>query len=185
MDRSDAELVRAAQTGDDDAFEALLWRHYDSAFAIALALAGDRDEAEDVVQDAFVRAWGRIGQCRKPEKFRAWLGSVVRSVALNRLQSRKRRRQTPLDTVSLTSDSASPAAAAEGRELRERLEAALRGLPEVQREAVVLYDLEGWSHAEVAELLGISVLMSRRHVSDGRKALREALGRDHDGEEPA
>lgn len=175
MERTDAELVRRAQEGDDEAFEVLLIRHFDDAFAVALGVAVDRDEAEDVLQDAFVRAWERIGQCRHPERFRGWLGTVVRSTALNRVESRKRRRQTPLDDVTLAAETDPPSARAERAELRARLEAALQTLSEVQRQAVLLYDLEGWSHAEVAELLEISVLMSRRHVSDGRKRLREQL----------
>lgn len=183
MERTDAELVRRAQDGDDAAFEVLLLRHFDGAFAVALGVAADRDEAEDVLQDAFVRAWERIGQCRHPERFRGWLGSVVRSTALNRVESRKRRRQTPLEDVTLEAETASPSRRAELAELRARLEEALATLPEVQRQAVLLYDLEGWSHAEVAELLGISVLMSRRHVSDGRKRLREELGSERAQEE--
>lgn len=176
MERTDAELVRRAQDGDDDAFEALVLRHFNGAFAVALGVAADRDEAEDVLQDAFVRAWQRIGQCRHPERFRGWLGTVVRSTALNRVASRRRRRRTQLEDVTLEAETAPPSARVERTELRARLEAALETLPEVQRQAVLLYDLEEWSHAEVAELLGISVLMSRRHVSDGRKRLREQLG---------
>lgn len=175
MERSDADLVRRAQRGDDEAFEVLLVRHFEAAFAVALGVAADRDEAEDVLQDAFVRAWERIGQCRRPERFRGWLASVVRSTGLNRVEARKRRRQTSLGDMGLKAETPSPSTRVERSELRARLEAALEKLPEVQRQAVLLYDLEGWSHAEVAELLDISVLMSRRHVSDGRRALRAIL----------
>jgi len=183
LERTDAELVRRAQDGDDEAFEVLLRRHFDSAFAVALGVAVDRDEAEDVLQDAFVRAWRRVGQCRHPARFRGWLASVVRSTALNQVESRKRRRQTTLEDRTLEAETAAPSRRAEQAELRARLEAALALLPEVQRQAVLLYDLEGWSHAEVAEMLGISVLMSRRHVSDGRKRLREELGPERPEEE--
>lgn len=184
MDPSDAELVRRARAGDDAAFETLLHRHFDMAFGVALGVAADRDDAEDICQDAFVRAWERLHQCRHPERFRGWLARVVRSVGLNRVESRTRRRQTPLEAhPPLPSDRPRPDEAVRRRELRERLERALGHLPEVQRQAVLLYDLEGWAHAEVAELLGISVLMSRRHVSDGRRALRRRLESDREGKE--
>ena len=142
---------------------------------MARGVAVDEDEAEDICQDAFVRAWQRLHQCRHPERFKGWFMQVVRSVGLNRIASEKRRRQTALDATPLESDAPGPTRGVERRELREALERGLARLPEVQRQAVLLYDLEGWSHAEIADMLGISELMSRRHVSDGRRSVREHM----------
>lgn len=168
------ELVARAQDGDGAAFEQLLRRHFDAAFAVALGVTGRRAEAEDVCQDAFVRAWQRIGQCRDADRFRPWLLQVVRRVALNRVAAERRRRLVPLHP-GLTSAAAGPEHAAARSELGRRLEDALRRLTDAQREALLLYDLEGFRHAEIAELMGVSEVMSRRHVSDARARMRKLL----------
>ncbi|MGD8496141.1 MAG: RNA polymerase sigma factor [Gemmatimonadales bacterium] len=174
-------LVARAQDGDSAAFEELLLRHFDAAFAVALGVTGRRAEAEDVCQDAFVRAWQRIGQCRDARRFRSWLLQVVRRVALNRIAAERRRRLVPLHP-GLPADTVGPERAAARNELGRRLETALRRLSDRQREALLLYDLEGFRHAEVAELMGISELTSRRHVSDARARLRELLSDPLSGE---
>jgi RNA polymerase sigma-70 factor (ECF subfamily) len=172
---SDAILVQRARRGDAAAFEALVRRHYRTAYAVALAVLGNAMDAEDVTQDAFVRAVERMDEVREPERFKGWLLQIVRNRSRNYRGYRRLRTARPLDTVSVAAPE-NPSRDAERAELRGALESALAQLSEVQREVVLLHDLEGWKHREIAEFLAISEGMSRQHLMTARRALRERLG---------
>ena len=131
-------------------------------------------DAEDVCQDAFVRALERLDDCRQPEKFAAWLLQIVRNQARNFLQYRRVRQAKPLELVSATS-SADPNRDVERGELRDQLEAALGELSETQRKVVLLHDLEGYRHREIAEILELSEVASRQHLFTARRKLRQLL----------
>lgn len=176
MIEPDAELVGRVQAGESAAFETLMRRHFRMAFVIAYAQLNNRADAEEVCQDAFFRVWQRIGECREPARVAAWIAAVVRNTAHNRRESRRRRETEALDEAAAVSSPTSASARTERGELRSRLESVLRRLSAIQREVVLLHDLEGWKHAEIAARLGISELMSRRHLSDGRRDLRVMLG---------
>ncbi len=175
MTESDATLVARIQEGDAAAFEMLMRRHYRMAFLIALSQLQNRHDAEDVCQDAFVRCWERIGECRQPARASAWIAAVVRNAAHNRREFLAVRRAEGIEVAGSLAARERPDSDAERRELQTRLDAALGCLRAAQREVVMLHDFEGWQHKEIAERLGISVLMSRRHLSDARKALRLEL----------
>ncbi len=173
-EREEAELVELVQSGDTAAFDELVRRYLDRGYAVALSILGTPQDAEDAVQTAFIRALERIDQLRPGSPFGPWFYSVLRSTSLN-----LRRRE------GLRSHEEIPAGASGGpdpeRELartmrRDRVLEALAELPEQQRTAVTLYDLEGYNHQEVADVLGVAVGTSRAHVHHGRKALRERLG---------
>jgi len=180
MTDSDAALVARARLGDAAAFDALLRRHFRAAYLVALALTGERADAEDVCQEAFLRSWERLDDCRSPERFAGWLVRIVRNTAHNHRDYLAVRRAAPLDeaaaVVARASPGASPADDAARAELAARLRAALLRLPAAQREIVLLHDLEGWRHREIAATLGTSETMSRRHLSDARRTLRDLLG---------
>jgi RNA polymerase sigma-70 factor (ECF subfamily) len=143
-------------------------------------VVGDPDLAEDVLQDALFKVWQRVGECRSPERFRSWLGQAVRRHALNAL--RARRTSVPLEAQPIEDPSADPARRAEQSLLQERLMTALARLSPEQRQAVLLFDLEGWSHAEVADSLGTSEGMSRQHLMLARRRLRELLADAEEGQ---
>lgn len=174
MAYSDAELVERARRGDAAAFDELTERHLDAAYGLALALLGSPDEAEDTVQDAFVRALERLEQCRSPDRFRSWLLQIVRHEALNARRRARVRAALPLEHGNVASN-ADPARDYERAELRARLTVAVGELTELQRRVVLLHDLEGWSHGDIAELLGISPGGSRVALFKARKALRALL----------
>jgi RNA polymerase sigma-70 factor (ECF subfamily) len=174
-DLSDATLVRRARRGDAAAFEALVRRHYRAAYAVALAVLGNAMDAEDVTQDAFVRAVQRMDELREAERFKGWLLQIVRNRSRNYSSYRRLRTTRPLDSVSAAA-AANPGRDAERAELRGALESALAELSEVQRQVVLLHDMEGWKHREIAESLAISEGMSRQHLMAARRALRERLG---------
>ncbi len=170
----DEFLVKRARRGDAAAFEALVRRHYRAAYAVALARLGNAMDAEDVCQEAFIRALERIDD-PDPTRFVAWLLQIVRNRAHNYRAYKKVRETQPLETVAAAS-SEDPDRDAERARLRVELETALEGLPEIQRDIVLLHDLQGWKHREIAESLDISEGMSRQHLMGGRRTLRERLG---------
>ena len=168
---SDAYLVRKAQAGDSLAFGVLVGRYMRAAYAVSLSVTGRHDDAEDAAQEAFMVALARLDDCRTPDRFAGWLLTIVRNRARNLV-----RREVLRDTDDLPETAASrgrtPEKSAEHAELQERLEAALRRLPEVQREIVLLHDLEGWRHREIAEHLGIPSGTVRSHLHFARQSLR-------------
>jgi RNA polymerase sigma-70 factor (ECF subfamily) len=173
--RATGELVKRARRGDAAAFEVLVRRHYGAAYAVALALTGNTMDAEDVVQDAFVRALERLDSCQ-PDRFSGWLCTIVRNHA-HTVRARERLRAG--EELELADPPGRDRAdrAAERNELVRTLEAALVGLSPVQREIVLLHDLEGWRHREIAHALGISEVMTRQHLFQARRTLRTSLAR--------
>lgn len=167
------DVLDAARQGSREAFAEIVGHYFRLAFTTALSIVQDTADAEDVVQDAFVRSWQRLAQCRDAAALGGWLRSVVRSVALNHIERERVRTAAPLG--SDTPGGESPAADLERAMLRSRLTDAMGGLTPVQREVLLLYDLEGFRHAEIAELVGVSELMSRRHLSNARQRMRQFL----------
>ncbi len=169
----DAALVARVREGDAAACEELVRRHYGAAFAVALAVAGSRSDAEDVCQDAWVRALEKLDSLRDPARFAPWLLLVVRNTAHNRRLHRQRRAALPLDTEAI--DPADPGQDPSRAILAVELEAALALLTATQREVVLLHDLEGWDHRAIAEALGLSETNSRQHLFQARRRLRRQL----------
>jgi RNA polymerase sigma-70 factor (ECF subfamily) len=171
----DADLVARVLRGDADAFDVLVRRHYRAAFAVALSVLGSRHDAEDVVQDAFVKAIDRLEDCREPSKFVQWMMMIVRNRALShRTYSKIRETLELVPEIAEAPDS--PFVDAVRSELADTLQAALATLSEVQREIVLLHDMDEWTHKDIAETLGITEVRSRQHLFVARKLLRERLG---------
>jgi RNA polymerase sigma-70 factor, ECF subfamily len=177
---SDPRLVARALAGEPQAFEELVRRYLKPAHAVALGVLGNPADAEDVCQDAFLTALVKLEECRDPARFAAWLLRIVRNRALNFRESRSRREGEPLERLTSAATAAravdDPGREAERSELRERLLAALAVLPPSQREVVLLHDLEGWPHREIAELLGTSEGAVRVRLLQARRRLRGLLG---------
>jgi RNA polymerase sigma-70 factor (ECF subfamily) len=170
----DASLVRRTLQGEVQAFEALVRRYYSAAHAVALGVLGTRMDAEDAVQVALVRALEQLGSCREPDRVREWLMQIVRNQARNARRATQRRGTDETDVDTLVSET-SPAQDAERGELGEHLTAVIATLPPAQREVVLLHDLEGWSHADIARHVGCSEVMSRQHLFVARRSLRLRL----------
>jgi len=165
-----AELVARARGGEPAALTELVRRHLRAAYVVALAVLGRPADAEDVSQDAFATALERLDDCREPARFSGWLLQIVRNRARNALERRKLR-----DPAGDVVDAPAPAAAVSDLVLRAHLLAALATLSPVQREIVLLHDLDGWSHAELAESLGLSEVNCRQHLFTARRALRAVI----------
>ena len=168
---SDAYLVRKARAGDSQAFGVLVGRYMRAAYAVSLSVTGRHVDAEDAAQEAFMVALARLDDCRNPDRFAGWLMTIVRNRARN-LVRREVLRVTDVVPETAAARGRTPEKEAEHTELRERLERALRRLPEVQREIVLLHDLEGWRHREIADHLGIPPGTVRSHLHFARKSLR-------------
>jgi len=167
------ELVERARRGDTQAFETLVRGHYRAAYAAALARTGNAMDAEDVVQDGFIRALEHLDQC-DPDRFSAWLLTIVRNRAHNVRDRERIRDAAPLDAIPLEGPSRTDAATEQG-ELGRLLEEAMTDLSPIQREVLLLHDLEGWKHKEIAETLDLSEVMARQHLFQARKRIREHL----------
>lgn len=176
-DPADAELVARALTGERAALEQLVRRHYRGAYIVALAVLNSPADAEDVCHDALVRAADRLEECRHPDRFGGWLRTIVRNQARNHAAKQAVREGPPIDWVTAGTEGGAPEAV-ERRELRATLLRGLAQLSPPQREVVLKHDLEDWSHEEIARSLGTSVGMSRQHLFQARRRLREILGRE-------
>ena len=174
-DVEDADLARRAQKGDDGAFGGLVERYGLQARRVAAAILGPGEDADDAVQDGFVAAWRNIGRFDVGRPFRPWLMRIVSNAALDLNRRRKVRQAAPLPE-HVESSLPAPDRGTDSVLFRERLREALAGLPERQRVAVVMFDAEGYGHAEIAEVLGVPEGTVRSYVFHARRALRKALG---------
>ena len=174
-EQTDEELVHRTLAGEQNAFADLVRRYRRAALTRALAILGDPAEADDIAQEAFVHAYEQLATCRQPSRFAAWLLTIVHRQSLNRLRTIRRRRLVPLDDTIPADQVDGALRDLERADLRTRLVAALARLAPIQREIVLLADVEHWPHDRIAEATGVSVLMSRRHLSDARRRLRALL----------
>ena len=171
---SDGELVRRALHGEELAFGMLVRRYQRPAYAVALSVTGRHEDAEDAAQESFLVALDRLDECRSPERFGGWLMTIVRNRSKN-LVRRESLRETDELPPGARSRVPTPDRTAEASELRGLLQDALQELPEVQRQVVLLHDLEGWKHREIADRLDLPCGTVRSHLHFARKSLRAAL----------
>lgn len=175
-----AELVTRALAGDRRAFAELTRRYRPRIFALALHLLGDRDDAEDVAQETFLRAFDRLAEFRGAAEFYTWIYRIAVNLALNLSRQKRRRRHAPMDdprvALAVQVDaSGDPRRAAELRQVYTRLLAALDALSPVLRSTVVLVALQGLSHDEAAAVLDCSPGTIAWRIHDARQRLHAAL----------
>jgi RNA polymerase sigma-70 factor (ECF subfamily) len=176
-------LVARVKRGDSAAYDQLVRRHLSRAFAIAYRVVGNRDDAEDVVQDAFIRALRYIRGFDERQAFAPWLNRLVVNTALD-ARARRAREATEPERPDAVSPWASPHLALERQEVRDRFAAALEELPPRQRLILARFEVDGLTTAEIAEELGITPETVRWHLHQARHALRAPLGMLRDTDEP-
>ena len=169
------DLVARAQGGDQTAFRDLYRQHAGRVYALCLRLTGDGGAAEERTQDVFVRLWDKLSSFRGESAFSSWLHRLAVNVVLNERRTTGRRELRVMP-------SSDPAALERGRGesmvgLNIDLEQAIAALPEGAREVFVLYDIEGYGHAEIARLVGIAEGTSKAQLFRARRLLRESLSR--------
>ncbi|HEY8370962.1 MAG TPA: sigma-70 family RNA polymerase sigma factor [Thermodesulfobacteriota bacterium] len=173
---ADHDLVTRARNGDREAFRVLVERYEGRAYAIAFGLVGDREDAREIVQEAFLKAYRTLGGFRGDSSFYTWLYRIVVNLAID---ARRKEHPSPLEAPDRLEDrdSPSPSDDAYRSELRAAILAAIDDLPPEQRAAIVLRELEGLSYAEIAEVeqVPIGTVMSRLFYA--RRKLQNALAR--------
>lgn len=181
-DSDEAALVARAKTGDAAAFAALVERHMRRAYATALGLVGSHEDALDLSQEAFARAFRARATLDPGRPFYAWLYAVLRRLCFNHLRDRgTRRRRIDEERDWLVADAAaqaeeeSPERRAAAAELRGRVAAAIEALPDTEREAIVLKEFEGLKYREIAELLDVPVGTVMSRLFSARRRLARAL----------
>lgn len=187
----DEALVRAAQRGDMAAFEELVARHRDKIYARALALMRNEEEAIDLSQEAWVKAWQRLKQFQHESSFSTWLTRIVINLCLDRLRRHKRERTESIEALEQESGgverlmpvvTVNPTAGLERAELRARIERALNQLSVPHRTVIVLHEFEGMEYKRIAQVMGCSIgtVMSRLFYARRRLAalLAELKKRD-------
>jgi RNA polymerase sigma-70 factor (ECF subfamily) len=180
------DLVARAQAGDQTAFRDLYRQHAGRVYALCLRLTGDAGAAEERTQDVFVRLWDKLSSFRGESAFTSWLHRLTVNVVLNEQRARGRREQRvrPVaDPGSLEREGGRGGRGGGGGRgepmvgLRIDLEQAIAKLPDGAREVFVLFDIEGYGHAEIADLVGIAEGTSKAQLFRARRLLRESLDR--------
>jgi len=173
---TDLELVALARRGSRDAFGSLVSRYLRPALAVAWEYAPTRDDAEDLVQDAFHRALRSLDRFDETRPFRPWFFTILRNVARNEAVRHSRWTSVAVPD-ELPASEGDPEHEAHRAGLRERIQQGLDILPPMQRTCFRLCDVEGFDGPEVAEMLGLSAATVRTHRHRARATLRDALRR--------
>ena len=183
----DAAWVQAARAGDTGAFGRLVEAYQRPAVSTAYRLLGNSDDAAEVAQEAFLRAYRSLNRLKEPTRFGPWLLRIVSNLSLNARRARRSGSTVRLDeqrgTDGFTSGDGEPVVTslgpdreAESRELQTAIDAALDALPEKQRLTLVLFTVEGWAQKDIAALLECSLETVKWNVFQARRRLREQLG---------
>jgi RNA polymerase sigma-70 factor, ECF subfamily len=167
-------LVARVQQGDTEAYAVLVRRHLPRGFRIAWRVLRHREDAEDAVQDAFLRALERIDQCDASRPFGPWFFRIVATTAINKQRSSKRRETDELSDHEVSA-AVGPADAATLGILQGEVSAALATLPPVQRQLIEMVTYEEFTPTEAAQLLEMPAGTARWHLHEARKALRTQL----------
>jgi RNA polymerase sigma-70 factor, ECF subfamily len=173
--RSDAELIAAHTNGDPHAFSELFRRHRDRLWAVALRTMRDHEEAADALQDAMISAFRNASSFRAESQVTTWLHRIVVNACLDRIRRRQARPTVPLPETG-PAEPAVPRDAIDEQDTRMAVQEALAELPEDQRSAIVLVDVEGYSVAETAAILGIAEGTVKSRCARGRAKLAKLLG---------
>ena len=173
---ADGEIVRAVLAGDRERYARLVERYRDRYARYAARMLGSADAAEDAVQDAFVRAFDQLSQCKDPDKFVSWFFLILRNRCF--AERRRNRTESSLEAAESVAAADRTDGGAEAGERRRALQLALMELTPDQREVFVLKHVEGLSYGEIAERLSTSVPSLKMRMHRAYDTLREQL-REH------
>jgi RNA polymerase sigma-70 factor (ECF subfamily) len=173
---NEPELIARVLAGDRLAGRELYDAHAPRVFRLAFRLTGDAQLAREFTQDTFVRAFQRLADFRGDAAFSTWIHRITITVVANAMRKVRRLRERETDITDL--DSLHPANAGARRidpDLRERLAKAIDALPEIYRTTLIMHDMEGYTHTEIAEVLGVAEGTCKSRLSAARAQLRVAL----------
>jgi RNA polymerase sigma-70 factor (ECF subfamily) len=171
---TEQDLIARVLAGDQGAERTLYDRYVDQVWRMTWRFAGDSDRAADWTQETFIRVFRRLGDFRGESKLGTWIGSIAVSVSLGGLRSAKRRaeRDAPLDAGAQVADLTPRRADAD---LGERLHRAIEALADGYRSVFLLHDVEGYTHEEIGQMLGVTPGTSKAQLHRARGRLRESL----------
>ncbi|MEZ5064576.1 MAG: sigma-70 family RNA polymerase sigma factor [bacterium] len=185
----DADLVRRARDGDEAAFSDLVERHQGRVYNHALRMMGNVQDAEEVLQDTFVQAYRNLAKFEERSRFSTWIYRIATNEALMRLRKASRKVETSFEDLAhpdgeawheALHDFTSALDDVQSTEIREALEKALVELPEEYRIVFTLRDIDGFTNAEVADILEISVAAVKSRLHRSRLFLRDRLAQFHE-----
>ncbi len=169
------ELVQAAQSGDSGAFDELVRRTYAETYTLALRLTSNNEDAADVVQDAYLRAFRSLDKFRGDSQFTTWLYRITANCASSHLTKRGRHRHDELDIEAQVDTAPTPDARSDQALDQQNLARALAALPPNLRAVIVLRDIYDLPHVAIAKELGISEVTAKVRLHRARKKLRDRL----------
>jgi len=169
----ESELISRVRAGEPAAERALYDAHVDRVYRLAFRLAGDDELARDFTQETFIRAFERIGTFRGESRLSTWLHAITTTVSLNGLRKVKRFRTR--ETALEAADGVAGGVRSAEPDLKTRLRDAIDALPDKYRTVVVMHDMEGYTHEEIADALDMEVGTSKAQLSRARAKLRESL----------
>lgn len=175
---SNSELVKKSQLGDRSAFEQLVIRHQELVFSLAYKLTGNREMANDVAQEAFIRAWKAIEKFRGDSTFSTWIYRITVNTAWTLRKKAKKHNTLNIDDTYepiVIDEKKDPEMVAINSDLSSVLSKALNNLPVEQRIIVELKNIEGRSHKEIADYLDISVTAAKVRLHRAHQKLRQIL----------
>lgn len=181
----DIALVRKCLAGDEVAFEVLVSRYKNLVYGIALNLLRNRDEAADVTQDVFLRAWENLWRYKPEYSFRAWIARITVNHCLNINQKTRRSAVTAWDEEAvgrIAADDGLPEDELLAKEKQDSVRKAIVSLPEMYRLVVVLFHQQSLSYDEICQITGYPLSIVKNRLYRARKMLCEKLSVYHDGE---
>ena len=176
----DEQLVVLVLQGQSEAFAILVERYQKQIFALAYRLGGDYDEARDMAQEAFLRAWRSLSSYKGQSRFSTWLYRVTSNVCLDELRRRRRGETESMQALEENGfepvdPAETPEMALDRAELRRDLAEAISQLGSEQRAALILRDVQGLPYEEIAQILDLNLNTVKSRISRARSALREIL----------
>lgn len=183
------KLVNKAVKGDNSAFEALMEKHMGIIYNIALRMAANQDDAEDMTQEIMIKIFRSLGSFKGNSKFSTWIYRVAVNTCLDELKKKKNKKHLSLDAeisgddgenqIEIKDDSPSPEKLAEQNELRDMVAAAVKLLSDEHRAVIVLRDIRGMSYNEIAGILGCSDGTVKSRISRARAQLKMILEKEY------
>ncbi len=181
---SEVELVILAQQGEELAFQHLYRRYSRALYALAYQMLGTHQEADEVLQEAFVRVFKNLSRLRSPEAFTSWVYQITTNLCMDFRKARARARWQPLETeqegpslfeLATAKWVKTPQQVLENKELLAHITSAIDALPEQQKAVVIMHEIEGISKKTIADVLNCSLVTVRTNLHHARKKLRKKL----------
>jgi RNA polymerase sigma-70 factor (ECF subfamily) len=175
MDLSDEELIRLSQKGDLKAFGGLVERYQKRVFTVAYGLVHDADEAQDLTQESFIRAYHSIKSFRGTARFYTWIYRITVNLCMDHFRKQGVERSHMAADPSMDFNPVTPDLVAAQHEMSRVVHQAIRSLPTDQRAVIILRELEGLSYKEISQIIGSSMGTVMSRLFYARKRLRELL----------